>query len=77
MRRIAKTLSVDFPFIRVDLYNIEEKIYFGELTFSPANGTDKYLPDKWDKILGEKYDLTLFMEEKMKIGEVVHWANVK
>lgn len=77
MRRIVKTLSVDFPFIRVDLYNVEGKIYFGELTFSPANGMDKCLPDKWDKILGEKYDLTLFMEEKRKIGKVVRWANVK
>lgn len=77
MCRIAKTLSADFPFIRVDLYNIKGKIYFGELTLSPSNGMDKYLPDKWNKILGEKYDLTPFMEEKKRIGKVIHWANVK
>lgn len=33
---IAKKISEGFPFVRVDLYNIEGKIYFGEMTFSPS-----------------------------------------
>ena len=35
MIRIAETLASDFPFVRVDLYNVDGKIYFGELTFAP------------------------------------------
>ena len=33
----AKKLSEDFVFVRVDFYNINGKIYLGELTFSPSN----------------------------------------
>lgn len=36
----AEKLSAAFPFVRVDLYIIGEKIYFGELTFTPAAGMD-------------------------------------
>lgn len=35
---IAKKLSADFKFVRVDLYDINGRVYFGELTFSPTNG---------------------------------------
>lgn len=38
MVRYARILSADFDFVRVDLYNYEGKIYFGELTFSPMGG---------------------------------------
>ena len=37
---LAEKLSKNFPFVRVDLYIIGEKIYFGELTFTPAAGLD-------------------------------------
>ena len=37
---IAEELSKEFPFVRVDLYIVGEKIYFGELTFTPAGGMD-------------------------------------
>lgn len=43
MLEIAKILSKDFPFVRVDLYNINGKIYFGELTFSPDAGINQSL----------------------------------
>jgi len=36
----AKILSKDFPFVRADFYIEKERVYFGELTFSPANGFD-------------------------------------
>ena len=38
MLQIAEILSRDFDFVRVDLYEIHSKVYFGELTFTPANG---------------------------------------
>ena len=37
---IAELLAKEFPFVRVDLYIIRNKIYFGELTFTPAAGMD-------------------------------------
>lgn len=37
---IAEKMAKDFPFVRVDLYLVENKIYFGELTFTPAAGFD-------------------------------------
>lgn len=40
MIEIAKTLAEDFDFVRVDLYEHNKKVYFGELTFTPAGGFD-------------------------------------
>lgn len=48
MKEIVTILSKDFNFVRVDLYNIEGKIYFGELTFCPASGFGKFIPDEWN-----------------------------
>lgn len=53
MIEIAKKLSEDFNYVRVDLYNIDGVIYFGELTFTPASGFMKFEPDTWDKRLGD------------------------
>lgn len=57
MLEIAKILSSDFPAVRVDLYSVEGKIYFGELTFFPWSGYVKYSPDTFDFDLGEKFVL--------------------
>lgn len=64
MVKIAKQLSKDFPFVRVDLYNIEGVIYFGELTFYPASGYGKFTPDEWDEKLGDMFDISSFMSSK-------------
>ena len=53
MIKIAEKLSVGIPHVRVDLYNIESKIYFGELTFSHYSGIVPFEPEKWDNIFGE------------------------
>lgn len=57
MLEIAKVLSEDFPFVRVDLYNVNETIYFGELTFFPHNGKGLFKPDEYDLIVGSLLDL--------------------
>lgn len=59
MLKIASELARDFTFIRVDLYYIEGKIYFGELSFYPNNGFVKYETDEMDKIFGEKIVLPM------------------
>lgn len=57
MQEIAKDLSKPFEFVRVDLYEVKGKIYFGELTFFPAGGAPDFVPSKYDKIVGDMLDL--------------------
>lgn len=57
MLQIARTLSVDFPAVRVDLYSIEGRIYFGELTFFPWSGYMRFYPDEFDYKLGSSFVL--------------------
>ena len=52
MVEIARKLSADFPHVRVDLYNIDGKIYFGELTFYDGSGYFHYDPDEFDFEMG-------------------------
>ena len=52
MIELAEKLSKDTKFIRVDFYEIDNKIYFGELTFYPASGFGRFIPDEYDLILG-------------------------
>lgn len=54
MVKVAKKLSEygKFPFVRVDMYNVNGKIYIGELTFYPSNGMVYYEPTEWNEILG-------------------------
>lgn len=48
MIEIAEKLSRDIPFLRVDLYSEGGKIWFGELTFYPGSGTNRFHPEEWD-----------------------------
>jgi hypothetical protein len=57
MLEIADTLSAGMDFIRVDLYNVEGKIYFGEMTVYPAGGLAPFVPREWDFIFGSKWKL--------------------
>ncbi|MBQ0011934.1 MAG: hypothetical protein KBT07_04445 [Clostridiales bacterium] len=51
---VAEKLSEDFPFARIDLYNYDNSIYFGEITWFPGSYTNKMYPEEWDTILGDK-----------------------
>lgn len=53
MTEVARALSEDFPFVRVDLYLIDGRIYFGELTFTSGGGMSSFDPPEWDRRLGE------------------------
>lgn len=57
MIRICKKLSCNIPFVRVDLYVIDDKEYFGELTFYPASGNGEFSPKEWMQKLGEMITL--------------------
>lgn len=53
MLEIAIKLAEDFEYARIDLYNIEGKIYFGEITFCGDSGFGKFTDEKWDYKFGE------------------------
>lgn len=55
MADIARILSKDFEFVRVDLYEDGDKLFFGELTFSPWGGLMYSYTDESIKILGNKF----------------------
>lgn len=60
MLKIAEKLSEDFPYVRVDLYSVDGKVYFGELTFYPWSGYVQYTPDDADYWFGEDFELRKF-----------------
>lgn len=54
---VAKELSKEFDYVRVDLYNLDCEIYFGELTFTPNAGFAKILPREFDYEWGSYWDV--------------------
>lgn len=57
MKELAGVLSKGIPQVRVDFYNINGKIYFGELTFSHWSGMVAFEPEEWDYKFGEWINL--------------------
>ena len=57
MFEYAEKLSTPFPFVRVDFYDVDGKIYFGELTFTPAGCVDNKYIGNAPKILGDMLEL--------------------
>ena len=55
MIKFAEELAVGFDFVRVDLYSVGNSIYFGELTPYPGGVSARFLPEKQDKLLGDKW----------------------
>lgn len=60
MLKVAEKLSEDFPYVRVDLYSVDGKVFFGELTFYPWSGYVQYTPDEADFWFGKDFDLIRF-----------------
>ena len=58
MLDVAGRLSAEFPQVRVDLYNIEGKIYFGELTFTSQGGMMDYYSPKFLLEMGKQIKLS-------------------
>lgn len=56
MLKVATSLSEDFPFVRVDLYYVNNKVLFGEMTFYPWSGYVAFQPDEFDFTLGKEFN---------------------
>ncbi|SLM49011.1 conserved protein of unknown function [Nitrospira japonica] len=57
MLDLAAKLSQGFPFVRVDLYNIGDSIKFGEMTWYPGGGLERFSPSEYDFVFGEAVTL--------------------
>lgn len=57
MIELAKKLSSGFPHVRVDLYNINGTVYFGEMTFTNGCGFDPIVPEEYDAVLGDLWKI--------------------
>lgn len=67
MKTLARKLSQGMPHLRVDFYDINGKIYFGELTFYHWSGFVKFEPKEWDTTFGDWLDLKQMGGGKSKI----------
>ena len=59
MKRLASKLAGDLPFVRIDLYSVGTKIYFSEITLTPASGYMPFNPEEYDGILGDMVEIQL------------------
>lgn len=61
MIQVARQLSEGLPFVRVDLYYTNDRIYFGELTFTPGNGFERFTPRSYDDLFGQYLDINRYI----------------
>ncbi len=54
---ICKKLSDNIPFSRIDLYVVNDNVYFGEITFFPASGLGTFTPEQYNEILGNQINI--------------------
>ncbi len=65
MIEVAEKISKKLPFARIDLYNVNEKIYFGEITLTPAGGLTPFSPIEKDKEYAKMIDLDKYKCKKI------------
>ena len=63
MLELSKKLSNNIPFVRVDWYEINGKLYFGELTFYTCSGFIPFETEEWDYKMGEMLELPYKIKE--------------
>lgn len=68
MMEMSRVLADGFPFVRVDWYVVRGKLYFGEMTFTPASGAKHFVPGEWNYEFGRRIALP-GMSDDDKIGE--------
>lgn len=57
MISVAERLAEGIPFARIDLYEVDGHVYFGEITLYPGSGFEEFKPDEWDEIMGKWLEL--------------------
>ena len=57
MLKVVENLSRNIPHVRIDMIGDDDRFYFGEFTFFPGGGRDRFNPQEFDLIIGKKLDL--------------------
>ncbi len=57
MKKLVRKLATGFDYIRVDIYSVNGKIYFGEFTHAPANGMEQLKPDSMNELWGKLWEI--------------------
>ena len=70
MVKVATKLAGKFPFVRVDLYNIDGAILFGEMTFYPTDGRMDFIPDEYNTIIGDYMTLPIVPDGQKYITQI-------
>lgn len=63
MKQLASQLAERMAFVRIDFYEFSGRVFFGEITFFPASGFEKFVPGEWNKRLGDLIDLGIVERE--------------
>lgn len=58
MAEIGADIAKDFAYVRVDFYDVDGKLYYGEITLHHGSGYDTFVPESWDKYYGDMLKLT-------------------
>ena len=72
MIKLSEIMSKDFALVRVDFYNVNEKIYFGEMTFTSMSGTGKWSDERYDLKFGQMIALPN-LAYNIDTGEYYEW----
>jgi len=67
MVALAEILADRLPYVRIDFYQIENKIIFGEVTFYPGDGKYEFFPDEYNKIIGDQLQLPKLVNGQKEI----------
>ncbi|WP_257969118.1 ATP-grasp fold amidoligase family protein [Vibrio parahaemolyticus] len=57
MLKVARELSKEFSYARVDLYNVSGQVYFGEMTFAHGSGLERFTTKAHDKWMGALWEV--------------------
>ncbi|MEY4983207.1 MAG: hypothetical protein RIR62_1473, partial [Pseudomonadota bacterium] len=64
----AEQLGGMFPFVRVDLYDVNGRPYFGELTFYPSAGLSRFVPAQFDAVFGGMIPASAFSHAPARVS---------
>ena len=73
MISVAEKLSQNLPFVRVDLYEEQQQVVFGEMTFYPQNGFTSFYPTRYEHEFGDLINIDHIKKPKTKFFNISSW----
>jgi hypothetical protein len=66
MIELAEILTEGIPFARIDFYEVDQRVFFGEITLYPGSGLEKFTPETYDALLGSWIQLPVTSVQHQK-----------